>query len=154
MKRKLALAAGLAGLLAAPALAEETGFNEDAVAAMKGDIVIESPYAISMKDDEIVVFMTVHNSAESDDTIEAVTSEAANKAALAKYEGFGEDRKTETLETIAAPANEAVLLEQNGYHVVLTDLKEPVKGGDVIPLTLSFAETGEMEVQVSVAVMN
>jgi len=153
MKRSIPLAITAMCLTGSAALAEDTAFNKDAVAAMKGDIVIESPYAVTMKEGEVVVFMTVHNSADTD-VINGVSSDAAKTAKLARYEGFGEDRKTETLDKIEAPAGEAVLLEQNGYHVLLTDLKEPVKGGDVIPLTISFAETGDMEVQVSVAKIN
>lgn len=153
MNSRFPLAAAVASLIASPALADDSSFNEDAVAAMKGDIVIEAPYGVSMKDDEIIVFMTIHNSAKEADVIESVSSDAAEKAGFAKYNGRGEDRKTVALSEIDAPANDAVMLDQDGYHVVLTELKEPVEGGDIIPLVLKFAETGDLEVQVSVAVL-
>lgn len=153
MKRTLPLAVAAATLAAAPLAAEDLKFDEAAVAAMKGDIVIEAPYGVSMKDDEIVVFMTVHNSAKAADSITSVSSDAADSAKLAQYEGKGEDKKAAMLDKIDTPANDAVMMDQDGYHVVLSDLKEPVKAGDVIPLTLTFAETGDLEVQVSVAVL-
>jgi len=161
MKFTAPLAFTAAILVAAPAFAEDKAeaqepelvFSQDSVAAMQGDIVIESPYAVAMKEDEILVFMTIHNGAKADDVITSVSSEAAKKANLAEYEGSGADRKTKTLEEIATPGNNAVMMDQSGYHVVLTDLKEPVEGGDTIPLTLTFAETGDLKVEVSVAVL-
>lgn len=154
MKFTKTLAVATAILVATPAFAEEEKvFTQDSVAAMQGDIVIESPYAVSMKDDEILVFMTIHNGAKADDTITAVSSEAAKKASLAEYQGRGADRKTEMLGKLPTPGNNAIMMDQDGYHVVLSGLTKPVEGGDVIPLVLTFAETGDMKVEVSVAVL-
>ncbi len=152
-------------LVAAPAFAEdkveekaekaepELVFSQDSVAAMQGDIVIESPYAMAIKDDEILVFMTIHNGAKADDVLTSVSSDAAKKADLAEYEGSGANRKTNTLKEIETPGNNAIMMDQDGYHVVLTDLEKPVEGGDTIPLTLTFAENGDLKVEVSVAVL-
>lgn len=138
-------------LATAPALAEGNAFDEAAVAAMKGGIVIEAPYAVSFEEGEIVVFMTVHNGSADADVLTGVATEAAETARLAAFEGRGEDRKTTPLDRIEAPGNEAVLLDQDGYHVLLSDLAEPVEDGGIIPLVLQFEETGEMKIEVSVA---
>jgi len=137
MKFTKPLAFAVASLVAAPAFAEEQPelvFSQDSVAAMQGDIVIEAPYGV-------------------DDVITSVSSEAAEKADLAEYEGRGKDRKTNKLEEIETPGNNAVMMDQDGYHVVLSDLKEPIKNGETIPLILNFAETGELKVEVSVSVL-
>ncbi len=39
---------------------------------------------------------------------------------------------------LALPAGQAVELKPGGYHVMLMDLKGPVKAGDVVPVTLVF----------------
>jgi copper(I)-binding protein len=156
MKFTTPLAFAAAMLISAPAFADETAekvFSQTSVAAMQGDIVIEAPYAVAMKEDEILVFMTIHNGAKADDVITSVSSEAAEAASLADYEGTGDARKTTMLEKLDTPGNNAVMMEQNGLHVVLSELKEPVEGGDTIPLTLTFAETGDLTVEVSVAVL-
>ena len=155
----LAIAAAI--LVAAPAFAEDKAeekeptlvFSEDSVAAMQGDIVIDAASALAMKDDEILVFMTIHNGAKEDDVITSVSSDAAKSADLAEFEGSGEDRKSSPLKKLDTPGNNAVMMDLDGYHVLLTDLKEPVEGGDTIPVTLTFAETGEMKIEVSVAVL-
>lgn len=38
------------------------------------------------------------------------------------------------------PAGEAVELKPGGYHVMLIDLNAQVKGGDVVPITLTFED--------------
>ncbi len=140
-------------LLAAPAFADDSTFNEDAVAAMKGGIVIEAPWAVSLKDDEVLVFMTIHNGSDDADTIKSVSSKAAENVAIAKFDG-GAMQNSEDLETLDTPKGEATNLTQDGYHLRLTDLKEKVKSGDTISLQLDFEETGDLMVDVSVAVMN
>jgi copper(I)-binding protein len=39
---------------------------------------------------------------------------------------------------VELPAGKAVDLKPGGYHVMLMDLKQPVKEGDTVPLTLVF----------------
>ena len=151
MKKLLTTVLATAVLTATPALAEDA-FNEEAVAAMKDGIVIEAPWAVSMKDDEIIVFMTIHNGGEASDTIKAITSDVADTAGIAKYDG-GPMLNPEEVETLDTPKGEATNLDQDGYHLVLTDLKEKVESGDTVPVTLEFEDTGELVVQVSVAVM-
>lgn len=159
MKFTTPLALAAVTLLAAPAFAEDAPkqekiFTQDSVAAMQGDIVIEAPYAVSLKKGEIRVFMTIHNGAKADDVLKSVSSEAASKAAVAEYKFDDGKMTTEMLDELPTPGNNAVMLDQDGYHFILTELKKPVEGGDTIPLVLNFAETGELEVEVSVAVMN
>jgi copper(I)-binding protein len=44
--------------------------------------------------------------------------------------------KMRQIDTLDLPAGKAVALTPGGYHVMLFDLKAPVKAGDKIPLTL------------------
>ncbi|WP_439606588.1 copper chaperone PCu(A)C [Hydrogenophaga sp.] len=43
---------------------------------------------------------------------------------------------------LALPAGKPVELKPGGYHVMLMDLKGPVKAGDVVPVTLVFEGQG------------
>ena len=151
MKRLLATAMVTSALLTSAAIADET-FNQDAVAAMKGGIVIEAPWAVSLKDDEIIVFMTIHNGGDESDKIIGVSSEVSENAILAQFEGGPMQNSTE-LKLLNTPKGEATNLDQDGYHLLLSDLKEPVEGGETVPIRLNFEESGELEVLVSVAVM-
>jgi copper(I)-binding protein len=42
---------------------------------------------------------------------------------------------------LALPAGKAVELKPGGYHVMLMDLKQPLKAGDTVPLTLVIEAT-------------
>lgn len=44
---------------------------------------------------------------------------------------------------IDLPAGRAVALKPGGYHVMLMDLKQPLKAGETVALTLSFEDAGK-----------
>jgi hypothetical protein len=52
------------------------------------------------------------------------------------------------------PAGQAVELKPGGYHVMLMDLRQPLKKGDTVPITLSVqgrdGKTQEIEVKAEV----
>jgi len=148
----LATAAFVAPLGVSPAFADEAAFTEDAVAAMKGGIVIEAPWAVSMKDDEIIVFMTIHNGGEDSDVITGITSDLAESAGIARFDG-GAMLNSEAVETLETPKGEATTLDQDGYYLLLTELTEEIESGDTVPVTLQFEDMGELLVDVSVTVI-
>jgi copper(I)-binding protein len=49
-----------------------------------------------------------------------------------------------------APGATAVFSPENGNHVMLEGVKQPLKQGDRVPLTLVFEKAGAVTVQVSV----
>ena len=54
------------------------------------------------------------------------------------------------VDAIDLPAGQAVELKPGGLHIMLMDLKAPLKAGDTVPLTLRFEKAGEHTVQVPV----
>jgi periplasmic copper chaperone A len=48
------------------------------------------------------------------------------------------------------PAGQSVKLAPGGYHVMLMDLKAPLKKGDKIPVTLKFEKAGDVKVTLDV----
>ena len=56
------------------------------------------------------------------------------------------------------PAGKAVELKPGGYHVMLMDLKQPMKAGDTLPLTLVFEDKAgkreTVEVKAEVRALN
>ena len=43
-----------------------------------------------------------------------------------------------------------MVLKPGGYHIMLMDLKQPLKEGDLLKLTLVFEKAGEIEVEATV----
>lgn len=54
------------------------------------------------------------------------------------------------VEAIPVPAGGSVALAPGGYHVMLMELKSPLKAGDSIRLKLRFEKAGEIEVEAKV----
>lgn len=56
------------------------------------------------------------------------------------------------------PAGQNVALKPGGYHIMFFDLKQPVKEGDVIPLTLVFEDKNKkretLQLQVPARALN
>ena len=59
-------------------------------------------------------------------------------------------RMREVERGIALPSGQAVALEPGGYHLMLMDLKAPLKLGSSFPLKLRFEKAGEVMVDVKV----
>lgn len=56
----------------------------------------------------------------------------------------------EQVEGIDIPAGESVMLEPGGFHIMLFDLAKPLASGDTVPVTLTFEQAGEIEVDAKV----
>ena len=54
----------------------------------------------------------------------------------------GDIMKMRAVPALDLPAGKTVELKPGGYHVMLMDLKGPVKAGDVVPVTLVFEGQG------------
>lgn len=54
------------------------------------------------------------------------------------------------IETLPVPAGKSVLLGPSGNHLMLVDLKHPLKEGDLLKLTLVFEKAGAIEVDATV----
>lgn len=48
------------------------------------------------------------------------------------------------------PAGQSVKLAPGGYHLMLMDLKAPLKKGDKIPVTLKFEKAGDVKITLDV----
>ena len=48
------------------------------------------------------------------------------------------------------PAGQSVKLAPGGYHIMLMELKAPLKKGDKIPVTLKFEKAGDVKVTLDV----
>ena len=55
--------------------------------------------------------------------------------------------------TLEVRPGEKLQLKPGGYHVMLSELKQPLKVGDKFPLTLKFQNAGTVEVSVWVEEM-
>jgi len=76
----------------------------------------------------------------TDASLVAVTSPVAKVAEIHTMSHEGGVMKMRRVEAIALPAGKPVELGPGGYHVMLMDVGQPLKEGETVPLTLTFAD--------------
>lgn len=67
-----------------------------------------------------------------------VRSPAAGIVEIHEMKLEGDVMRMRALDTLPLPAGQSVELKPGGLHVMLMDLRAPVKAGDTVPLTLVF----------------
>ena len=75
-------------------------------------------------------------------TLVGVSSPAAARVELHSMALDAGVMKMRPVENIALPPGTAVKLAPGGLHIMLLDLKRPLKEGDKVPLTLSIRHAG------------
>jgi periplasmic copper chaperone A len=86
-------------------------------------------------------------------TLVGVSSPAAARAELHSMVLDAGVMKMRPVENIALPPGKAVKLAPGGLHIMLLDLKRPLKEGDKVPLTLFIRHAGAtIEVRVEATV--
>jgi copper(I)-binding protein len=84
----------------------------------------------------------------SDTSLVAVSSPVAKVVEIHTMSQEGGVMKMRAVPAIPVPAGKPVELSPGGYHVMLMDLGQPLKEGDKVPLTLTFADkTGKKSTQ-------
>jgi copper(I)-binding protein len=58
--------------------------------------------------------------------------------------------KMRKIDGLTIKGGQSVVLKPGGYHVMLLDLKQPLKEGDLVKFTLSFEKAGDIEVEATV----
>ena len=96
-------------------------------------------------------YMTITNSGGAPDTLIAVTTPHASKAELHTHIRDKDImRMRQVKDGIPVPANGKAELKPGGFHVMLMKLKEPIKKGTMLPLTLTFKNAGDVTVHANV----
>lgn len=95
-------------------------------------------------------FMTLVGGAQADRVVGA-SSPAAAVVELHTHIMEGGVAKMRAVPAIDVPAGGRVELKPGGLHLMLINLKAPLKAGESIPLTLRFEKAGAIEVKVPVA---
>ena len=140
MKTILTIAAAV--LLATPAWADSGGIKVDQVWARA------TPGAVKTG----AIYLTVTNTGTTADTLEGeVSTPAAAHADLHEMKMANGVMQMRPVKSLTIEPGKSLVLEPNGYHIMLIGLKAPLKEGQTVPLTLTFEHAGKQEVTASVA---
>ncbi len=119
-----------------------------------GDITIEHPWARPTAGPNMLgaAYMTLKNGGKEADTLKSASTPGADKVEVHEHihDANGVMRMREVEGGIAIPAGGAVMLQPGGYHIMLIGLKHNLEEGQTVPLKLTFAHAGDVDVQVAV----
>jgi len=93
-------------------------------------------------------FMQLKSAADA--TLVGVASPVAGVAEIHEMKMDGSVMKMGAVPKVDLPAGTVVTFGPGTYHVMLMDLKQPLKEGERVPLTLTFADTGGKRFTVDV----
>lgn len=100
-------------------------------------------------------YITVTNKGTADDTLVSATSPVAGVTQIHEMKMEGDVMKmTELPDGLVIPAGQSVTLAPGGLHIMFMELKEPLVEGSMVPVTLTFATAGTVEIQLAVGPIN
>lgn len=88
--------------------------------------------------------------ADQTDKLVSATSPVAARVEIHNMSEENGIMKMRKVDSVELPADQTVALSPSGYHIMLMDLKEPLKAGTEFPLTLTFENSKPVEVEVEV----
>jgi periplasmic copper chaperone A len=98
-------------------------------------------------------FFIVENASLTPDKLIGVASPAAGSTEMHQMVVDGGVMKMRAVSMLEIPAGGKLELKPGGYHLMLLDLKQPMRAGDKVPLTLTFQNAGSIVVSVEVESM-
>jgi copper(I)-binding protein len=142
--RTLAYVVCLAGLLAMPARADEV---------KAGDLVITQGWSRATPNGAKIGggYLTIENKGAVADRLIGVSAEIAGKVEvheMAMNNGVMTMRALD--KGLVIDPGKTVKLAPGGYHLMMFDLKSPLKQGDKLPVTLQFEKAGKVTVSLDV----
>jgi periplasmic copper chaperone A len=142
--RSLAYAVLLSALFAAPVRAEEV---------KAGDLTITQAWSRATPKGAKIGsgYLTIENKGSAPDRLVGISADIAGKVEvheMAMNNGVMTMRPLDKGLTI--DPGKTVKLAPGGYHLMLFDLKSPLKQGDTLPITLEFEKAGKVKVSLDV----
>lgn len=95
-------------------------------------------------------YMELHNQSDKSVKLIAATSPVSDRVEIHEHSMANGMMKMRQVESLSVDANSKAILQPSGYHIMIFNLKEPLKVGDDIELTLIFDNDSKEVVKVPV----
>lgn len=115
------------------------------------DIVLVHPFATPAPPDvpHALAYVDIRVQGETPAVLIGASTPASESVGLYETRREGGEPRRHRLERIEVPEGTTQLMRpEGGYHLVLEDLVAPLRVGERFPMTLEFAERGEVDVEV------
>jgi copper(I)-binding protein len=120
-----------------------------AVAADAG-LTVEQPWSRPAAAGQTgVIYLTVKDTGAPDQLI-GVRTAVSDDAQLHETKMQGTVMQMRPVQAAPVAPGEPLILAPGGYHIMLMNLKQPLKEGDTVPVTLLFQKAGAVTAQAVV----
>jgi copper(I)-binding protein len=118
-----------------------------------GDVTVVAPWARATPGGAKVggAYLELKAAPGQGDRLVSATSPAAGTVEIHEHINEGGVMKMRRIDGLAVPGGASVMFKPGGYHLMLMDLKQPLKQGDRVALTLMFEKAGTLAVEGPVA---
>lgn len=122
--------------------------------AVAADVDVKTPWVRGTVSGQQATGAFMEITSKSGAAIIGASSPVAGVTEVHEMKMDGGVMKMRAVARLDLPAGKPVKLQPGGYHVMLMDLKQPLKKGDLVPLTLKFegkdksVETIEVKAEV------
>ena len=106
--------------------------------AFAGDIEIKAPWVRGTVAGQMAAGAFMEVTSKSGATLVGAASPVAGVTEIHEMKMDGGVMKMRAVPRLDLPAGKPVILGPGGYHVMLMNLKQTIKTGDSVPLTLQF----------------
>jgi copper(I)-binding protein len=125
-----------------------------AMPALAGDITVTDAYfrTASPMAKSGAAFMEIANASDSDDQLIAASSDVAKKVELHTNikAADGVMKMKHVPEGFTIPANGHFMMARGGDHVMFMGLGGPIAKGQMVSVTLTFKNSGDMVIEIPV----
>lgn len=123
-----------------------------AVAGAADSVTVQDPYIRLAPPNAPATgaFMVIRNGGDKDVKVVKASNPASKVTELHTHLNEGGVMKMRPVPAIDVKAKGEAVLKPGGLHVMLIDLKAPMKEGDIVPITLNFDDGSSKQVDAKV----
>ncbi len=97
------------------------------------------------------IYLTIKNRGQDDDMLASVSTDVSKRAELHGHSMKDNImRMSKIKDGILVSAGSTAQLKPGGFHLMLLELKSPLKKGNQIAVTLTFKKAGKIEINVPI----
>jgi len=133
-------------------LASSLMFSAGVLAGAADNVSIQDPYVRLAPPNAPATgaFMVIKNNGDKDVKVLKADNPVSKFTELHTHLNEGGVMKMRPVPSIEVKAKGEAVLKPGGLHVMMIDLKAPMKEGDVVPITLSFDDGSTKQVDAKV----
>lgn len=134
-------------------LVVSAGLTHPLSAAEKGKTIqIDKPWARAsiIKTHPAAAYLTIINLGGKPDRLVMVSSPVTENVSIHRSEMTNDVMRMKPVHNLPLEPGARVTVEPGGLHLMLTKLREPLRKGNSLPLTLTFEVAGRIDVQAPI----